>query len=142
MPWSHSNTHSRRPFHFHLSFIQECPSYSIIHEVTEHPTQALCWHNSVSKMLDFDNELSLDTVNSSHSSMSNESCSTFSHHSLKITVPTTSHSSPESLPNPKAPLLLRLHQLRQVIRRLLWNARRYVNKFEISMLKTCMCLVR
>jgi hypothetical protein len=48
-------------------------------------------------MLDSDSELSFDAVNSGYSSMSSESCSSFSRLSFELTVPTTSHSSPESL---------------------------------------------
>lgn len=49
------------------------------------------------RMLDSDSELSFDAVNSGYSSMSSESCSSFSRLSFELTVPTTSHSSPESL---------------------------------------------
>lgn len=51
----------------------------------------------MSKMLDSDGELSFDAANSGYSSMSSESCSSFSRLSFELGVPTTSHSSPESL---------------------------------------------
>lgn len=47
-------------------------------------------------MLDSDSELSFEAVNSGYSSMSSESCSSFSRLSFELAVPTTSHSSPES----------------------------------------------